>query len=70
MDGYDLARRLRAAYPQIRLIALIGYGRAGDLEAATAAGFDAHCAKPITTAALLELIGSNSGAEGLRSGGI
>ena len=67
MDGYDLARRLRAAYPQIRLIALIGYGRAGDLEAATAAGFDAHCAKPITTAALLELIGGNSGAEELSS---
>jgi signal transduction histidine kinase len=56
MDGYDLARRLRAAYPRIRLIALTGYGRAGDLEAATAAGFDAHCAKPITTAALLDLI--------------
>ena len=56
MDGYDLARRLRAAYPRIRLIALTGYGRPGDLEAATAAGFDAHCAKPITTAALLDLI--------------
>jgi CheY-like chemotaxis protein len=38
------------------LIALTGYNRKGDLEAATAAGFDAHCAKPITTAALLELI--------------
>jgi signal transduction histidine kinase/CheY-like chemotaxis protein len=56
MDGYDLARRLRVAHPGIRLIALTGYGRTGDLEAATAAGFDAHCAKPITTAALLDLI--------------
>jgi CheY-like chemotaxis protein len=56
MDGYDLARRMRAANPLIRLIALTGYGRAGDLEAATAAGFDAHCAKPIATAALLEII--------------
>jgi CheY-like chemotaxis protein len=49
------------------LIALTGYGRAGDLEAASAAGFDAHCAKPITTAALLELMGGNSGAEELRN---
>ena len=40
----------------IRLIALTGYGRSGDLEAATAAGFDAHCAKPIAIAALLALI--------------
>ena len=56
MDGYELARRLREAHPRIRLIALTGYGRSGDLRAATAAGFDAHCAKPIAIAALLALI--------------
>jgi signal transduction histidine kinase/ActR/RegA family two-component response regulator len=56
MDGYELASRLRAAYPDIRLIALTGYGQAADLEAAAAAGFDAHCAKPIATSMLLHQI--------------
>jgi signal transduction histidine kinase/CheY-like chemotaxis protein len=56
MDGYALAGRLRQSNPTIRLIALTGYGQQADLEAARNAGFDAHCAKPIATAALLELI--------------
>ena len=56
MDGYELARRLRSWNGAIRLIALTGYGQTADLEAARNAGFDAHCAKPITTAALLDLI--------------
>jgi CheY-like chemotaxis protein len=56
MDGYELAIRLRALRPDIRLIALTGYGRASDIEAAAAAGFDAHCAKPIAVATLLEEI--------------
>jgi signal transduction histidine kinase/CheY-like chemotaxis protein len=56
MDGYELAVRLRSVCPDIRLIALTGYGRASDIEAAAAAGFDAHCAKPIAVATLLEQI--------------
>ena len=56
MNGYEVARRLRTSLQDIRLIALTGYGRSGDLEAATAAGFDAHCAKPIAIAELLEII--------------
>jgi signal transduction histidine kinase len=56
MDGYELAVRLRSLRPEIRLIALTGYGRASDIEAAAAAGFDAHCAKPIAVATLLEEI--------------
>jgi CheY-like chemotaxis protein len=58
MDGYELARRLRALYPHIRLIALTGYGQNSNVEAATAAGFDAHCAKPVTTTTLLAHIDS------------
>jgi signal transduction histidine kinase/CheY-like chemotaxis protein len=57
MDGYELARQLRQSIPTIRLIALTGYGQVSDREAATAAGFDAHCAKPITVPVLLDLIG-------------
>jgi signal transduction histidine kinase/CheY-like chemotaxis protein len=56
MDGYELARRLRERCPAMRLIALTGYGQVSDHDAALAAGFDAHCAKPVTISALLELI--------------
>ncbi|HEX8611081.1 MAG TPA: MEDS domain-containing protein [Telluria sp.] len=48
MDGYEVARRLRASPhgASARLIALTGYGQSGDIAAATAAGFDAHILKP------------------------
>ena len=59
MDGYQLARALRATHPQVRLIALTGYGREVDAEAALEAGFDAHCTKPVRIAALLEQIDSS-----------
>jgi signal transduction histidine kinase len=52
----ELALQLRAIHSDIRLIALTGYGPSADLDAATAAGFDAHCAKPVTIAALLDQI--------------
>jgi signal transduction histidine kinase len=58
MNGYELARRLRTSHTGMRLIALTGYGQVGDVDAAAAAGFDAHCAKPVTTTALLEHIQS------------
>jgi len=56
MDGYQLAGRLRAICPHARLIALTGYGQASDHDAALAAGFDAHCAKPVAISALLAVI--------------
>jgi signal transduction histidine kinase len=56
MNGYDVARALRAAYPALRLIALTGYGQEADAQAAGEAGFDAHCTKPVTIAELLEEI--------------
>jgi signal transduction histidine kinase len=48
MDGYELARRLRAEHAgsALRLVALTGYGRESDLRRARAAGFDAHLVKP------------------------
>jgi len=60
IDGYEVARRLRAA-PEtrhIRLIAVTGYGQAEDRERALAAGFDAHLIKPVEPARLLEAINS------------
>ena len=54
MDGYELAKRLRAM-PQlegVRLVALTGYGQADDRERAIAAGFDDHLVKPVDLPAL------------------
>jgi CheY-like chemotaxis protein len=56
ISGYELARRLRDAHASITLIALTGYGQEADRDAAKSAGFDAHCAKPVTTGTLLALI--------------
>jgi PAS domain S-box-containing protein len=54
MDGYELARRLRAmpGLAGARLVAVTGYGEARDRRAAEQAGFDGHVVKPVTLAAL------------------
>jgi signal transduction histidine kinase len=46
MDGYALAARLRASAPQLRLVALTGYGQQADVAHARQAGFDLHLTKP------------------------
>jgi PAS domain S-box-containing protein len=58
MDGYELARRIRAelAVPQIRLVALTGYGQESDRERSFEAGFDSHMVKPITLVAVASTI--------------
>ena len=55
MDGYELARRLRAdpRTRAARLIALTGYGRAPDRRRAIDAGFDEHLVKPVDIESLL-----------------
>lgn len=61
MDGYEVARRIRAAERQGRrmlLVALTGYGLPEDRERALQAGFDAHVVKPVGTQALEELLAS------------
>ena len=49
MDGYELARRLKAdpRTEGIRLLALTGYGHEVDRARALAAGFDEHLVKPV-----------------------
>lgn len=57
MDGYAVAKRLRAAGGAMRLlIALTGYGQAEDQRRAFEAGFDRHFVKPVDPAILLELL--------------
>ncbi|RPI59143.1 MAG: response regulator [Lysobacterales bacterium] len=48
MDGYEVARRLRASdrCRAMRLVALTGYGQPGDRAQARRAGFDHHLIKP------------------------
>ncbi|MDQ6680493.1 MAG: ATP-binding protein, partial [Pseudomonadota bacterium] len=55
MNGYDLARALRAdpRSRSTRLVALTGYGRAPDRQRAIDAGFDEHMVKPVGVEALL-----------------
>ena len=50
IDGYELARRLRAlpGLEHIKLAAVTGYGQPTDRERARAAGFDEHLVKPIS----------------------
>jgi two-component system, sensor histidine kinase len=58
MDGYEVARRLRAN-PEtsgIKLIALTGYGSPADTQRALDAGFDMHLVKPIDSDRLLAAI--------------
>jgi CheY-like chemotaxis protein len=57
IDGYDLMRRVRAGrYGQPRAIAVTAFARAEDRDRAIAAGFDAHLAKPVNAARLLQTV--------------
>jgi signal transduction histidine kinase/DNA-binding response OmpR family regulator len=47
IDGYHLARELRARPLSTRLVAMTGYGRPEDRRLALEAGFDAHLVKPV-----------------------
>jgi CheY-like chemotaxis protein len=48
MNGYEVARCVRQipSLDDVVLVALTGYGRDSDVQAAVAAGFDAHVTKP------------------------
>jgi two-component system CheB/CheR fusion protein len=62
MDGYDVARRVRAGNPDIYLVALTGYGQDTDVRAALEAGFDEHLTKPADPELLdAVLTGRNAG---------
>jgi CheY-like chemotaxis protein len=47
MDGYEVARKLRAAGYTGRLMAVSGYGREEDKQMSHEAGFDFHLTKPV-----------------------
>jgi len=58
-DGYALVRAIRSSEPpgtRVPAIALTAFSRKQDVEQALAAGFDAHCPKPLRPLELLRLI--------------
>jgi len=58
LDGYEVARRLRAAPGgrRIGLIAITGYGQSEDQRRAYEAGFDAHLTKPVAPERLKQVM--------------
>jgi CheY-like chemotaxis protein len=60
MDGYEVARRVRAAHPRRppAIVALSGWGQDADRERSRDAGIDRHLVKPVDLAALTSLIAS------------
>jgi PAS domain S-box-containing protein len=56
MDGYEVARRIRASGASARIIALTGYGQLEDRQRSAAAGFAAHLVKPVDIAVLVSML--------------
>ncbi len=62
MDGYEVARRLRAndAFRAARLIAMTGWGQDADRERSREAGFDLHLVKPVDPAELRKVLATRT----------
>jgi two-component system CheB/CheR fusion protein len=56
MDGYEVARALRAEHETAFLVALSGYAQPEDVDRARSAGFDRHLAKPACIATLKRIL--------------
>ena len=63
LNGYDLARRLRAAEAtrSTMLVAITGWGQQSDRQRAAEAGFDHHLVKPVELEQVLPLIARAAG---------
>ena len=57
LDGYEVARRLRAIEgPAMRIIAITGWGQEADRQRSREAGFDVHLVKPVEPAELVKVL--------------
>ena len=61
MDGYEVARALRAVpgCERASIVAVSGYGQAEDRARSRVAGFDEHLLKPVSPERLLEIVQRN-----------
>jgi signal transduction histidine kinase len=66
MDGYEVARRLRAMYAgrPLLLVALTGYGQESDRARSRAAGFDLHLVKPVDLSVLEDVFSGRRPLDG------
>jgi len=66
LNGFDLARRLRARNREspLLIVALSGLGQEEDKARAVEAGFDRHFTKPVDVNALLRLLGERFASSG------
>ena len=66
MDGYEVARRLRARRNEqpLRIVAITGWGQQADRARSAEAGFDLHLVKPVDEGALQKVLenGDRNGA--------
>ncbi|MEA2446266.1 MAG: two-component system, chemotaxis family, CheB/CheR fusion protein, partial [Thermoleophilales bacterium] len=69
MDGYQLLRELRKLpdMDNVPAVALTGYGRAADVERASAEGFAAHLTKPIDIDELLRMVRRLTGGDDVKA---
>jgi signal transduction histidine kinase/CheY-like chemotaxis protein len=60
LNGYAVARRLKSdpATAGVRLVAVTGWGQPADRQAAADAGFDHHLVKPVSSEAIVALLGT------------
>ena len=58
MDGYEVARRIRAlpCGGKLLLVAISGWGRDEDREQSKNAGFDYHLIKPVDPDILIQIV--------------
>ena len=65
LDGYEVARRIRARAGGSRrvLVAATGYGQDCDRQRSAAAGFDAHLVKPVDLDQLMMIIETTGDGE-------
>jgi two-component system CheB/CheR fusion protein len=63
LDGYEVARRLRALKPAhpMRIVAITGWGQEADRSRSREAGFDVHLVKPVDPTLLTKVIVSGNG---------
>jgi CheY-like chemotaxis protein len=64
LDGYEVARRLRALKRErpLRIVAITGWGQEADRTRSREAGFDLHLVKPVDPNTLTSVLANNNGA--------
>jgi CheY-like chemotaxis protein len=62
LDGYEVARRLRALHRErpLRIVAITGWGQEADRARSQEAGVDVHLVKPVDPTTLTSLLESNN----------